>query len=256
MSFWEGTTFPCPKEHGGWTNMARQNVRKQRMKCGIIMPISEQAYSGLEYSCAYWASLRQFLCDAIKFAGFEPQPMWEDSSESSITPRIVGNIKSCPLALCVISACNPNVMIELGMRLFADKPILVVYDESIRRLPFDINDLEAYKIPYRPLYADYSHIKDEIKKRLCQMAQPDYKTYLNRYKDQSALAQKTNGKTSESQRLDGDMQIERRLSACEDVVAQCRGDETRTLQGQRISIIGPTFPLGPTGNVGDGTTIN
>lgn len=236
--------------------MSNRKIVKQRLKCGIIMPIFEQAYAGKEYSCEYWGSLKQFLCDAIKFAGFEPQPMWEDPNESSITPRIVTNIKSCPLAICVISACNPNVIIELGMRLFADKPILVVYDESIRRLPFDINDLEAYKIPYRPLYADYSHIKDEIKKRLCQMAQPDYKTYLNRYKDQATLAQKSTGKASESQRLDGDMQIERRLSACEDFVAQCRGDETKTLQGQRISIIGPAFPLGPTGNVGDSTMTN
>ena len=226
--------------------MKNRKGNKRRAKCGIIMPISEQTYAGLAYSCEYWNSLKQFLCDAIKFSGFEPQPMWEDPNESSITPRIIKNIKESPLALCVISACNPNVMIELGMRLFAEKPVLVIYDDSIRRLPFDINDLEAYRIPYRPLYAEYAGIKSEIRDRLSRMSKPGYRTYLSRYKNQVSTAPHLS-------KREGDWNCETQIGP---TGVDKRTISAKTLLGQRLSLIGPSFPLGPTGESSDGALVN
>ena len=164
--------------------MSRKKSTVQKLSCGIIMPISGIMFSGHDYSATYWKSMLDFLESAIREAGYEPKRMWEDASESTITPRIVRNINECDLAICVISTHNPNVMIELGMRLFADKPVLVMFDENVSKLPFDINDLDSLKMAYRPLYSDYPQLKRSIKDRLENMARPEFKTYLARFKQQ------------------------------------------------------------------------
>ena len=164
--------------------MSKKKPTSQKLSCGIIMPISGIMFSGYDYSANYWKSMLDFLESAIRESGYEPKRMWEDASESTITPRIVRNINQCDLAICVISTHNPNVMIELGMRLFADKPVLVIFDENVSKLPFDINDLDSLKMAYRPLYSDYPEIKRSIKDRLENMSRPDFKTYLTRFKQQ------------------------------------------------------------------------
>lgn len=156
--------------------------RKQAKKiCGIIMPISLQRYGEVDYPPEYWNSLLLFLSDAIREAGYDPVPVWKDESLSSITPRIVKNISEFPLAVCVISALNPNVMMELGMRLCFNKPVLIIFDDQIVSLPFDIKDLESYQIPSHPIYSQYPEIKREIADRLQEMDARGYKTFMDNF---------------------------------------------------------------------------
>ena len=159
----------------------RKKKRGQVKKCGIIMPISIQQFGQYKYPMEYWSSLLAFLKDTIKKAGYEAVPMWEDETISSITPRIVKNIMEVPLAICVISAFNPNVMMELGMRLCCNKPVLVIMDENISSIPFDIKDVEAYQIPSHPIYSQYEPISKKIQEYLHKMDNPGYKAFLDNF---------------------------------------------------------------------------
>jgi len=158
-----------------------KSKEQRKKKCGIIMPLAVQKFGAFEYSEDYWSSLLRFLKDAIRAAGYEAVPVWEDAVNATITKRIVKNIESVDLSICVVSSFNPNVMIELGMRLFANKPVLVLIDENTSVAPFDIKDLEYYKIPSRPLYSQYSEIKKKISEFLKKMSMEEYKNFKDNF---------------------------------------------------------------------------
>ena len=81
--------------------------------CGLILPISETA----NHSEEHWTNIRTLLHRGIAAAGFDPQNVWENTSKDRISERIIGNIFQVPLAVADISDLNPNVMLELGLRL-------------------------------------------------------------------------------------------------------------------------------------------
>lgn len=158
--------------------MANEKVVAGKMKCGIIMPISGSRYAEQPYTDEYWKDRLQFLKDAISEAGYDPCPVWEDPKEATITSGIAKNIYGMPLAVCVLSSFNSNVLLELGMRLFADKPVLVLFDEFVKKLPFDIGPLGALEVPFHIPYSKIEELKQDIKKKLDGMTKPDYVTYF------------------------------------------------------------------------------
>lgn len=156
----------------------------QKPTCGIIMPISACTSNGIDYSVEHWQSVRLFLEDAIKEAGYEPKAVWEGEDQSIIHGRIVNNIADFPLMICVVCGCNNNVMIELGLRLMTDKPVLVIADDNYK-IPFDVNVLEMIVMPTTPDYKDYKEYKTRIKAILPKMLKPDYKTFSSYFKQVS-----------------------------------------------------------------------
>ena len=149
--------------------------------CGIIMPISECTNKGVTYSAAHWESMKLFLEDAIRESGYEPKAVWEGIEQSVIHSRIVNNIADFPLMICVICGSNVNVMIELGLRLMTDKPVLVIYEEGTQP-PFDVNVLQMFGMPINPDYKDYQYLKEQIKEVLPKMMEQGYKTFLSNFK--------------------------------------------------------------------------
>lgn len=154
---------------------------EEKQICGIIMPISECESKGVTYSAAHWESMRLFLEDAIHEAGYEPKVVWEGTDQSVIHSRIVNNIANYPLMICVICGSNVNVMIELGLRLMTDKPVFVIYDENTPP-PFDITVLQMFSISSKPDYKDYQILRNEIKRVLPTMLNPNYKTFSSNFK--------------------------------------------------------------------------
>ena len=90
-------------------------------KCGIVMPISP--IDGL--TAEHWAEVLSILKDAIKNTGFEPNLVSDADDSGIIQKRIIHNLYSNELVVCDVSAKNPNVMFELGMRLAFDKPTII-----------------------------------------------------------------------------------------------------------------------------------
>ena len=145
--------------------------------CGIIMPISECTNKGVTYSAAHWESMKLFLEDAIRESGYEPKAVWEGIEQSVIHSRIVNNIADFPLMICVICGSNVNVMIELGLRLMTDKPVLVIYEEGTQP-PFDVNVLQMFGMPINPDYKDYQYLKKQIKEVLPKMRSEEHTSEL------------------------------------------------------------------------------
>jgi hypothetical protein len=121
---------------------SKSSQEKTEPICGIIMPISTTA----NRSESHWADMQKILHRAISQAGFDVRNVWESSSTDRISERIVGNIFNFPIVVADISDQNPNVMLELGLRLSSKKPTVVVAQLG-EAIPFDIRDFQALFYP-------------------------------------------------------------------------------------------------------------
>jgi hypothetical protein len=130
------------QKKGTEANEAPPAQEEERKTCGIIMPISATS----THEAHHWGRVQQLLHRGVEQAGLEPKNVWAGSSIDRITPRILGNLFGFPIALCDISDLNPNVMLELGMRLTSKKPTVVVAEKG-STIPFDIRDFEAIFYP-------------------------------------------------------------------------------------------------------------
>lgn len=216
--------------------MRKSKKTGTKKTCGIMMPLAPQKFASFEYSEEYWESMLMFLRDAIREAGYEPVPVWEDAANATVTKRIVENIRSVNLSVCVVSSFNPNVMIELGMRLFAGLPVLVLLDGNTSVAPFDIKDLEYYKIPTRPLYAQYPEIKKKIAEFLEKMSRDDYKNFKDNF-------------SSDSSAPDREKYMGEKLTEISADVKSLRNDLSGlTTSRNPDGYVGPTYhgPTGPT----------
>lgn len=75
------------------------------------------------------------------------------STGSELIPAsIIKNLEQCELVLCDISALNPNVFFELGIRTALDKPVAIVRDSLTPTLPFDTSSINVhmYDVGLRP----------------------------------------------------------------------------------------------------------
>lgn len=111
------------------------------VQCGIIMPIAAMG----DYDARHWGTVLELVTRAIKAAEMEASPVWAKGPADVIQERIVRNLFDQPFAVCDISGQNPNVMLELGLRLAFGKPTIIINDEQIRA-PFDIGAIEY--VPY------------------------------------------------------------------------------------------------------------
>lgn len=110
--------------------------------CGIIMPISATS----SFSDKHWSNVQVLLHRAVKLAGMNPVNVWTGEPTDRISERIVGNIFSHEIVIADISDLNPNVMLELGLRLASKKPTIVVVNNS-GSIPFDIRDFHVIHYP-------------------------------------------------------------------------------------------------------------
>jgi len=108
------------------TNADADTSPLAKPKCGIIMPISEID----DLSENHWREVLDILFDAITAAGFEPNLVSTTDEVGIIQQTIIQNIYDNPVIVCDVSAKNPNVMFELGMRLAFDKPTVIVKDDK------------------------------------------------------------------------------------------------------------------------------
>lgn len=101
--------------------------------CGIIMPIS-----GIDddHTEEHWSKVLAILEEAVAAAAMTARPVWQGFSNDVIQGRILQNLYESDFAICDLSTRNPNVMLELGMRLTTKKPTLLIAEVGTK-LPFD-----------------------------------------------------------------------------------------------------------------------
>ena len=106
-------------------------------KCFVIMPISDTE----SYNRGHWNDVYNFLIKpAVEKAGYIPERADEIRSANLIAVDIIKRICEYPMAICDLSACNPNVFYELGIRHSMRLPVVLIKDTKTNN-PFDIKDI-------------------------------------------------------------------------------------------------------------------
>lgn len=148
--------------------MAKQNNENgisevQKLMCGIVMPISE--IDGC--SEAHWKEVYSILSQSIEKAGFNSNLVSNSDDVGVIQKRIIQNLYDNPIVVVDVSGKNPNVMLELGMRLAFDKPTIIIKDDKTD-YSFDTSSIEHLEYPRDLRFSKIVDFKDRLADKITQ----------------------------------------------------------------------------------------
>ena len=136
---------------------------EKKQKCFVIMPFTVRKEDLERYhgDPDHWNQVYDgLIVPAVENA----ELMWErddeDSTSRMITESIWRKIEDADIILCDLSACNPNVFMELGWTIRADKKFVLMKDD-LTAFQFDLN---------QRFTCEYSHmlqpkqLKEDVKK--------------------------------------------------------------------------------------------
>lgn len=149
--------------------------------CGIVMPISD--IDGC--SEHHWQEVYDIISDVIENVGFDPNLVSSADEVGFINKRIIQNLYQNPIVVCDVSAKNPNVMFELGMRLAFDKPTIIVKDDKTS-YTFDIGGIEHIPYPRDLRFPQVVEFKEKLGEKIIATvkaaeANTDYTTFLKHF---------------------------------------------------------------------------
>ena len=155
--------------------------KEDKKTCGIIIPIS--AIDGCSES--HWSEVMEILTEAIEDAGFEANIVSNSDDVGVIHKRIIQNLYDNPIVVCDVSAKNPNVMFELGMRLAFDKPTIIVKDDQTV-YSFDTSAIEHIEYPRDLRFSKIVEFKETLSAKIkatYERSQKDssYTTFLKHF---------------------------------------------------------------------------
>ena len=146
-----------------------------QIDCGLIMPIAPMP----GYSSNQFKDVKSILVDTINSIqeyNFNPRLVSDSNGEVDIIHKsIVNNIYDDPIVVVDISGKNGNVMLELGLRLAFDKPLIIIKDDKTDYM-FDISMIEHITYP-----SDLRHNEIELFKN--KIAEKIVKTYQKSIED-------------------------------------------------------------------------
>lgn len=115
-------------------NKETTETEQETPACFVIMPFSDpDGYEKDHFKKVY----EQIFKPAIEAAGFVAHRVDEDSASTLIQAKIFKQLIDAPMVLCDLSAKNPNVLYELGIRHAFDKPVVLVQEVGQSHI-FDI----------------------------------------------------------------------------------------------------------------------
>jgi len=114
-------------------------MSKEEPVCFVIMPISDQD----GYETGHFGRVYEYLIKpACIHAGFVPVRADEQSKTNYIVIDIIKQILKSDMVICDLSAKNPNVLYELGIRQAFNKKAFLIKDIKTERI-FDIQGLRT-----------------------------------------------------------------------------------------------------------------
>lgn len=119
--------------------------------CFVIMPFTVRKQDLEKYynDSAHWSEVYSGLISpAIKEAGLEVLRDDDDYSSRLVGIGIWSKIEKADIILCDISSHNPNVHLELGWALRADKKIVFIKDD-LTDFSFDLNQYYTFGYSHR-----------------------------------------------------------------------------------------------------------
>jgi hypothetical protein len=133
----------------------RRRVRRGHpmSTCLVIMPFKVRDTDRKRYPENHWKEVYAgILRPAVEAAGMVCHRDDDDFSSRPIALNIWKKIDEADIVLCDVSSCNPNVFIELGWALRAERPYVIAMDD-ITEAPFDVGDFNRFHYHHdlRPL---------------------------------------------------------------------------------------------------------
>lgn len=154
--------------------------KTKKMKCGLVMPISE--IDGVPAS--HWDEVRQIVMEALSDTPFHVVLVSDADDVGVIQKRIVQNIYDNDMVICDVSARNPNVMFELGLRLAFDKPAIIIKDDKTL-YSFDTAPIEHLSYPrdlhYHTINLFKKKFRDKVLATYEAAKQPGHTTFLKHF---------------------------------------------------------------------------
>jgi len=133
----------------------------------------------------HWRDVRVILSEAIEDAGFSPQLVSEADDVGIIQKRIIQNLYENPIVVVDVSAKNPNVMFELGVRLAFDRPTVIVKDDKTS-YSFDTSPVEHLTYPRDLRFGRIVEFKESLAEKVRATnvkatTDPNYTTFLKHF---------------------------------------------------------------------------
>lgn len=124
----------------------------------------------------HWTEVKNIIIEALENIE-EPKfitNLVSDADEVGvIQKRIIQNVYNSDIIVCDVSAKNPNVMFELGLRLAFDKPTVIIKDDKTD-YSFDTGVIEHIGYPRDLRFAKIV----DFKKKLAEKVQKTYAASL------------------------------------------------------------------------------
>jgi hypothetical protein len=150
--------------------------------CGVIMPISGTP----DYPASHWADMLQLIQEAAKEAKFNCDIVSATGRDDIIHSSIVNNIYQNEIVVCDVSSRNPNVMLELGLRLASKLPLVVIFDGE-GNYPFDIGTIRYLGYRRDMRYYDTNKFKKDLTAKILEVydtyKKGNYKSFLSHFKN-------------------------------------------------------------------------
>lgn len=151
---------------------------KKEKYCFVIMPISDQE----GYEKGHFARVYQHIIKpACELAGFKPIRADDEVKTNYIVVDIIKKVLESDIVICDLSAKNPNVLYELGIRQSFNKKSVLIKDRKINRI-FDIQGL-------RTIDYDENLRVDEVQKSINIIAKTITETYEQSEDEVNSLIQ-------------------------------------------------------------------
>ena len=136
------------------------------------------------YPASHWEAVLSIIKEALSDTGFSVELVSDSDEIGVIQKRIVQNIYDNEIVICDVSAKNPNVMFELGMRLAFDKPAIIIKDDKTN-YSFDTAPIEHLEYPrelnYHKIQAFKIKLRDKVVATFEASKSADYTTFLKHF---------------------------------------------------------------------------
>ncbi len=126
-------------------------TEKGKPKCFTIMPFTVRDVDLQRYTndANHWDEVyRGLITPAVGAAGVDCERDDEDTTTRLITENIWRKIETADVVLCDLSSHNPNVYLELGWALRADKRFVLIKDD-VTQFNFDLNQFYTYEYSHQ-----------------------------------------------------------------------------------------------------------
>ena len=162
----------------------KEVISEKALVCGLIMPISSIDGLGPDH----WTEVKTIIqdaVDAIDNPKFVARLVSDSDDVGVIHKRIVQGVYNADIVICDVSARNPNVMFELGMRLAFDKPTVIIKDDKTD-YAFDTSIIEHISYPRDLRFSKIINFKRQLAEKLLAtykqaIADPNHSIFLKNF---------------------------------------------------------------------------